>query len=97
VIDRFRVSPAEAAEFRAKLRPYRVTYDWPAPVCKHDVRPEEAPLVMHVTEIEISWSDATGHATHLIACDEPGFGGLNEAIRQALWSVHLYIDARRRD
>ncbi|MGZ2412792.1 hypothetical protein ACUXST_002221 [Sphingomonas sp. F9_3S_D5_B_2] len=47
-------------------------------------------------EIEIRWS-STSHPARLAACDTPLSADLIEAIRQALWSVHLYVDGRRRD
>ena len=53
------------------------------------------PLVMKVREIEIRWS-GTNHPARLTACDNPVYADLKEAIRQALWSVHLYLDGHRR-
>jgi hypothetical protein len=95
--ERFRVSPAEAADFFSKLRPFRPAGEEPDQlICVHDGRPEDAPLVMKVREIEIKWSD-TRHAARLTACDNSVYADLIEAIRQALWSVHLYVDGRRRD
>jgi hypothetical protein len=94
--ERFRVSRAEAAAFRSKLRPFRPAGEQPDPlVCSHDGRPEDAPLVMKVREIEIRWS-GTDHPARLAACDNSLYADLREAIRQALWSVHLYVDGRRR-
>jgi hypothetical protein len=95
--ERFRVSRAEAADFRRKLRPFHPAGDQPDPlVCTHDGRPEDDALVMKVTEIEIRWS-GTRHPARLAACDNAVYADLTEAIRQALWSIHLYADGRRRD
>jgi hypothetical protein len=91
--ERFLVSRAEAAEFRAKLQPFRPVGERRDPlVCAH----ENAPLVMKVREIEIRWS-GSNNPSRLFACDNPASAGLKEALRQALWSVHLYVDGRRRD
>jgi hypothetical protein len=95
--ERFQVSPAEAADFRNKLRPFRPVGEQPDQlVCAHDGRPEDAPLVMKVREIEIRWS-GTSRPARLSACDNALHADLTEAIRQALWSVHLYVDGPRRD
>lgn len=97
-VERFRVSSAEAAEFQRRLLPFRPAGQLPEPlVCYHaDVRAEEAPLVLKVREVEINWSDPD-HPARLVACDNASGQGLTEAIRQALWSIHLYVNARRRD
>jgi hypothetical protein len=93
--ERFRVSPAEAADFSSKLRPFRPAGEEPDKlICVHDGRPEDAPLVMKVREIEIRWSD-TRHAARLTACDNSVYADLEEAIDQALRSIHLSIDGRR--
>ncbi len=95
--ERFRVSRAGAADFASKLRPFRPAGEQPDPlVCSHDVRPEEAPLVMKAREIEIKWSGADRPA-RLAACDSAAHADLTDAIRQALWSVHLNVNGRRRD
>lgn len=94
VVDQFRVSRAEAAAFRRMLLPFRPSSEQREfPLCWHDVRPEERPLVLKVIEIEITWSGGD-HPARLVTCDGTS---LNEAIRKALWSVHLYLDGRRRD
>jgi len=43
----------------------------------------------------IRWSGGDSPAEFL-ACDTSENAGLKEDIRQALWSVHLYVDGRRR-
>ena len=53
-------------------------------------------MVMKVREIEIKWS-GTGHPARLVACDNAIYADLQEALGKALWSVHLYLDGRRRD
>jgi len=53
-------------------------------------------MVMKAREIEIKWS-GTGHPARLEACDNAIYSDLTEALRQALWSVHLYQDGHRRD
>ena len=94
--ERFHVSRAEAADFSSKLRPFRPVGEQPDPlVCAHDERPKDAPLVMKVREIEIRWL-GTNHSARLVACDNALYADLTEAIRQALWSAHLYLDGRRR-
>ena len=94
-IERF-VTRAEVAFFRSKLLPYRRSYDWPAPTCEHNVSPEEAPGVMKVTEIEITWSDSDRTGL-FIACADQNAVKLLEAIQEALWAVHLYVTGHRRD
>jgi hypothetical protein len=95
--DRFRVSRAEVADFRRKLRPFRPVGEQLDPlICSHAARPEDEPPVMEVVEIEIRWS-GTDHPARLTACDNRLYADLTEAIRQALWSIHLYLDGRRRD
>jgi len=95
--ERYRVSRAEAARFRKKLQPFRPVGEQRDPlVCAHEGRPEDAPLMMKVREIEIWWSGVP-HPARLAACDTAAYADLTEAIRQALWSVHLYVDGRRRD
>jgi hypothetical protein len=94
---RFRVSRAEAADFSRRLRPFRPVGEQPDQlVCHHGGRPEDAPLIMKVTEIEITWTGSS-HPARLAACDNAVYAALTEAIRQALWSVHLYMDGRRRN
>src|SRR4051812_37095018 len=95
-VEQFRVSRAEAAEFRARLRRYRPVGDAPVPAfCDHHVPADEAPLLLKVTELEIRWSDA--RPSRLVACATSENARLEEAIRRALWSVHLYLNAYRRD
>ena len=85
-----RLSPARAARFRAILEPYRPARGDPEDLqCVHDVPPEEAQLVMKVTEFEIKWSDGR----HLIACDTPDNRPLRDAIDEALKSVGLGMTA----
>ncbi len=96
-VERFRVSRAEAADFRSKLLPYRPAGEQTKLFdCFHTGRPEDAPMVMKAREIEIKWS-GTGHPARLEACDNAIYSDLTEALRQALWSVHLYQDGHRRD
>lgn len=95
-VERFRVSPTAVSAFWKVLLPFRPPGSGPVPpVCHHDLPPEEAPFVMKVTEIEIRWIGAE-HRTRLVACDVRESVHLLEAIRQALWSVNLYYDGRRR-
>jgi hypothetical protein len=87
----------KAADFRSKLQPFRPLGEQADPlVCSHAGRPEDAPLVIKVREIEIRWS-STDHPARLEGCDNAAYAGLTEAIRQALWAVQLYVDGRRRD
>jgi len=95
-VEKFQVSRRNAAKFRAKLLAYRPVVDPPAPtLCDHHLSQGEAPLLIKVTEIEIRWSD--NHPNRLVACDTAENRKLIEDIRQALWSVHLYLTAHRRD
>ena len=95
-VERFRVSHAEAAEFRTKLHPYRPVGDAPVPeFCEHPLRSDEASLLMKVAEIEIRWSDR--RPNRIVACDTKVNAKLVEDIKQALWSVHLYLTGNRRD
>ena len=96
-VERFRVSPESATDFRRILAPYKPAGGaGDAPVCKHDVLSEEASLVRKVTKIEVTWIGSRNPA-RLVACDGKGSAGLTEAIRQALWSVNLYVGGERRD
>ena len=89
---RFRVSRAEAERFREMLRPLKPLEGAQAePVCIHNVSPDEAELVRKVREVEIVWSGPP--PSRLIACDSPA---LSETLRQALWSLHLYLDGNPR-
>jgi hypothetical protein len=87
---RLRATPAEAERFFSLVAPYRPTISTEAePVCSHNVRPEDVGLVQKVREIEIVWSEPP-REVRLVACDGPL---IDEALRQALWSVHLYVTA----
>ena len=95
-VERFRVSPAEAAAFRARLDRYRPIGEAPIPAfCKHHVPSDLTPLLLRVTELEIRWSDA--RPSRLVACAIEENARLVEDIRRALWSAHLYLNASRRD
>jgi hypothetical protein len=91
IVERFRVSKEEASQFRNILHPYRpVSIDPDA--CRQDVT-QDAAWTLAVPEIEVKWCDAARPArlAYFLTRDS------REAIRQALWSVHLYADGSRRD
>jgi hypothetical protein len=91
-IARFRVSMADAEHFREMLRPLKPLGGAQAePICTHNVSPDEAGLVRKAREVEIVWSGPS--PSRLIACDSPE---LSETLRQALWSLHLYLDGNPR-
>jgi hypothetical protein len=91
-IERFRVSRAEAAEFRRIMRPYRPAGNQRGePVCHHPVAPDDEPFVMKVREFEMVWS-SQGVRRRLIACDDPE---RNEALSRALRAIQMYPDGRR--
>jgi hypothetical protein len=96
VVERFRVPPDAVSAFWKTLAPFRPVGSESIPlVCTHDeLRPEERSQVIDVTEIEIRWTGGE-HQTRLVACDTPENASLNEAIRQALLSVHLYLTGHR--
>lgn len=96
-VRQFRVSQARVARFRAILEPYRPDADTPEPSeCRHEVSPQEAPLVFKAVEMEVKWTSAAG-SDHLIGCDTPQYAALREALGRALQVLGLEVDARRRD
>ena len=89
-LTRLRVTPDEAERFFSLIAPYRPPISTEGePVCPHNVRPEDVGFVQKVREIEIVWSEPS-RQVRLVACD----GALiDEALGQALWSVHLFVTA----
>lgn len=84
----------QRARFLSLLAPFRPDGRRPErPECDHRLPPEEAPLLVRVTEIEIRWSGASG-AAHLIACDTRENAALRAAIDEALLTLDLDIAAR---
>lgn len=93
-VKRFRVSPSRASQFHELLAPYR-TYNLQRQqhACDDEVAEEQKPFMLKVTEIAITWGRANDR---FVACKTPDNAALREAIRQALWSVDLYISGQRR-
>lgn len=91
-VEHFRVSQDEAARFRSILLPYRPTSHQTDPdACKVDPQQGGAG-VLKAPQIEVRWCDDAGPARLRFITNNSV-----EAVRQALWSVHLYIDGWRRD
>jgi len=94
-VQHFRVSEDEVARFRSILLPYRPASDPTDPdVCKGDEH-RDAARVLGTPVMEVTWCEGEG-AARLGFLRFP-ISGFAEAIRQAPWSVQLYIDGRRRD
>lgn len=90
-----RISRQRVTRFLSILAPYRSRAGDPeSDECRHDVPPEEVPLIVKTREIEIKWSTKASSA-HLIACQTPENRALLDAIGEALASVGLNADGRR--
>jgi len=89
---RFRVSREALKEFEAILEPLRPPGTQIQGQCIHNVSEDDAVFVIpDVTEIDIRWNDGT-QTDRLVACDGPQ---ISETIRQALWSIGLYLTGRK--
>lgn len=83
----YQVSRKQAGRFYDILEPHRPLKSTKIePICKHEVAPEEAPLLRKAREVELVWAGPSG-TTHLIACFAGG--PLDKAIDYALASVGL--------
>ena len=85
---RFRISRAEAAEFRKTLAPYR----WSAPVTCEQVIGGKYPAPFsyprRLGELKVTWTSRDG-TSQLVACDTPENAALSNAIKGALKLLHL--------
>jgi hypothetical protein len=89
-IQHFRVSTAEAAQFRKILLRYRDGAEHKTP---KQVDPEAASFLPRPCTVEIRWS-RHDNRDQMVAC--PPDPALAQVVRRALSTVHLYYDASRR-
>ncbi|HMI19893.1 MAG TPA: hypothetical protein VK533_10140 [Sphingomonas sp.] len=86
----YRVTPEAAARFMERLRPFRPQGERRTHLeCKHDVTPQEAELLLHVTEVEIRWRSSV-QPGRLIACDTADDQPILDAIGHALAEIRLW-------
>ena len=86
------VTSEQAAQFASILEPYRPVVPEAGPASCASWNSAD-PLVLKVYPYEIMWTDADGKSTRLRSCGGPGLG---EAIRQAFWSIGLYLGGEPR-
>jgi hypothetical protein len=93
-VEAYRVSPAEAARFRAALMPHKPLGLSPTIICGGHVYSRDNSPLIRVPLFEIDWKDKESSSV-LAVCITPQERPIVDDIRQGLEALHLLVDGSR--